>query len=48
MTGVKQIEDAVREHDDAAAALYVACELRSGFPGRCARVGGSHGRRWLK
>jgi hypothetical protein len=43
VTGMKQIEDTIREHHAAAAALYLACELRSGFPGRCSRVGGSHG-----
>jgi hypothetical protein len=40
---MKEIKDAVREHDDAAAALYVACEFRSGFSGRGVTAGGSHG-----
>jgi hypothetical protein len=47
VTGMKQIEHPVGEDDDTAAALHVACELRSGFSGRCLRAGGSHGRRWL-
>jgi len=47
VTGMKQIENAVREHDNAAPALHTACEFRSGFSGRCLRTDGSHGRRWL-